>query len=94
MNNIRPKSPRLKLDPKRYSALCRQVLNRDNWRCQVCGNMRNLQVHHVQFRSQSGDDAERNLITLCERCHAHRHGTNLSQRSKPSLLGPSPADQR
>ena len=67
------KTPRLRLDPKDYRELHRQVLERDGWRCQLCGSMQNLQVHHVKFRSHSGSDAEQNLITLCATCHVHVH---------------------
>ena len=35
--------------------------------------MSNLEVHHRQFRSQSCDDSERNLISLCAACHATPH---------------------
>jgi predicted HNH restriction endonuclease len=35
--------------------------------------MQNLQVHHLEFRSQSGSDQEQNLITLCAECHARIH---------------------
>jgi len=63
------KRPRIQLDRKAYRELCRQVLQRDGWRCQACGRRTNLQVHHIQLRSQSGDDAEKNLITLCSACH-------------------------
>jgi len=35
--------------------------------------MANLEVHHEQFRSQSGADSEQNLITLCRECHADVH---------------------
>ena len=75
MNAIRPRTPRLRLDSTRYRALHRQVLERDGWRCQFCGSMQQLQVHHLKFRSQSGGDEEQNLITLCTECHArmHRH---------------------
>ena len=52
-----------------YESLRRQVLRRDSWRCQSCGAMSNLEVHHKQFRSQSGEDSELNLITLCTGCH-------------------------
>ncbi len=68
-----PRQPRIQLDPEEYQQLCRQVLQRDSWRCQACGSRTNLQVHHIQLRSQSGDDAENNLITLCLRCHAQAH---------------------
>jgi 5-methylcytosine-specific restriction endonuclease McrA len=73
MKTIRPKSPRLRLDSKSYSELHRQVLERDGWRCQFCGSMQNLQVHHLKLRSQSGGDEEQNLITLCAECHARTH---------------------
>ncbi len=67
------KRPRIQLDPEAYQALCEQVLRRDGWRCQTCGSMTNLQVHHIQWRSHSGDDAEENLITLCSACHDRIH---------------------
>ena len=67
------KSPRLRLDANSYRELHRQVLERDGWRCQVCGSMQNLQVHHLKFRSQSGGDVEQNLITLCAECHELMH---------------------
>lgn len=73
MNGIRPKAPRLRLDPISYENLRQQVLRRDGWRCQSCGAMSNLEVHHQQFRSHSGDGAEANLITFCAACHARVH---------------------
>jgi hypothetical protein len=38
-----------------YEQFCREVLQRDGWRCQVCGTMSSLEVHHQQERSHSGD---------------------------------------
>jgi 5-methylcytosine-specific restriction endonuclease McrA len=67
------KTPRLRLDATSYRELHRQILERDGWRCQFCGSMQNLQVHHLKFRSQSGDDMEQNLITLCPECHEQMH---------------------
>jgi 5-methylcytosine-specific restriction endonuclease McrA len=54
--------------------LRRAVLERDGWRCQQCGSLRNLDVHHMRRRSALGDDAETNLITLCRDCHQILHG--------------------
>ena len=65
MNSIDRKPTRLRLDPISYQSLRQQILRRDGWRCQSCGTMANLEVHHQQFRSQSGDDSALNLITLC-----------------------------
>ena len=73
MNWIGPKSTRLRLDPDLYDRLCHQVLQRDGWRCQACGAMSNLEVHHKDFRSHSGNDSEENLITLCAACHTIAH---------------------
>jgi hypothetical protein len=46
MSRIRPKQPRLRLDAQSYLQLCREVLQRDGWRCQACGTTSNLEVHH------------------------------------------------
>jgi len=73
MNGIRPKNRRLRLDPVSYENLRQQVLRRDGWRCQSCGALMNLEVHHQEFRSRSGADSEQNLITLCSDCHAAIH---------------------
>jgi ATP-dependent DNA helicase RecQ len=73
MSPIGQSLPRLRLDPTSYETLRQQVLRRDGWRCQSCGTMANLEVHHKEFRSQSGDDSEENLITLCTACHHETH---------------------
>ncbi len=73
MNQIRPKNPRLRLSPELYEDVRQQVLRRDGWRCQSCGTMSNLEVHHKQLRSHSGSDIEDNLITLCDYCHKSVH---------------------
>jgi 5-methylcytosine-specific restriction endonuclease McrA len=73
MNQVRPKRAPLRLDPDQYDTLRNQVLRRDSWRCQSCGSMSNLEVHHKDLRSHSGDDSEQNLITLCNACHAATH---------------------
>ena len=87
MNRVPVKSSRLRLAPKLYESLRREVLRRDGWRCQSCGAMSNLEVHHRELRSQSGDDAEQNLITLCTRCHAIVHrGTEVAREASARSL--------
>jgi 5-methylcytosine-specific restriction endonuclease McrA len=73
MTGTLPKHARLRLDPEEYEELRKHVLRRDGWRCQSCGTMSNLEVHHKEFRSHSGDDSEQNLITLCSGCHTVVH---------------------
>ncbi len=60
--SVRPKRARLRLDPGQYGTLRNQVLRRDGWKCQSCGTMSNLEVHHREFRSQAGGDSEENLL--------------------------------
>jgi HNH endonuclease len=87
MRTIGPKPVRRRLDPVSYEKLLRQVLRRDGWRCQSCGAMANLEVHHKEFRSHAGQDAEENLITLCATCHASVHAMpNKSFRLQRAFL--------
>jgi 5-methylcytosine-specific restriction endonuclease McrA len=73
MSSIDPKPMPLRLDPALYETLRQQILRRDGWRCQLCGTLSNLEIHHKRFRSHSGHDSEENLVTLCTQCHAHIH---------------------
>jgi hypothetical protein len=56
------------------------VFERDGWRCAVpgCSSRRNLQDHHVVFRSRGGTNERTNRITLCAWHHLHGiHGGRL-----------------
>ena len=86
MNTVGVKQAHLRLDTDSYRQLHRQVLERDGWRCQLCGSMKSLQVHHKQLRSHSGSDVEENLITLCDHCHSLvHHGQGI--RRSTAILG-------
>jgi len=56
MNQNLAKGVPVRLDDREYSELGALVRRRDGWRCQFCGSMTNLEVHHQQFRSHSGPD--------------------------------------
>jgi len=62
-----------RLDPKAYAGLRDQVQRRDAWRCQRCGSLQGVEVHHLEHRSQGGGDLQQNLICLCHRCHKSAH---------------------
>ena len=70
---LRQKQPRTKLDSEAYTLLRNRVLQRDGWRCQECGSLKNLQVHHLRRRSGLGSDSMTNLVTLCAVCHSKKH---------------------
>ena len=73
MPRMNPKRPRLRLNQEAYQELRNQVLERDGWRCQNCGGANNLQVHHIEPRSQLGHDTCENLVALCAKCHESLH---------------------
>ena len=90
MKQVSGKSRRLRLDAKSYRALHRQVLERDGWRCQVCGRMQNLQVHHLEFRSQSGSDcAIQQRIVSCSRQRSIRRRIRLVSSDTAMLILPT-----
>jgi len=74
-DSVSPKRPRIRLAPELYATLRTEILERDGWRCQTCGCLTNLDVHHMRPRSALGDDAVTNLITLCRDCHQILHGS-------------------
>jgi 5-methylcytosine-specific restriction endonuclease McrA len=73
MNQRSKQAPRLRLDAALYEQLRQEVLRRDQWRCQVCGSLSGVEVHHRTPKGRHGDDAEENLITLCTSCHRRVH---------------------
>jgi len=54
------------------------ILKRDNNKCIVCGK-KATQVHHIHLRSKRRDliYSENNLVSLCDKCHAHSGTENL-----------------
>jgi hypothetical protein len=66
-DNAKPAMHRAKLN--------REILERDGWQCTNpnCRSRRNLDVHHIQYRSRGGSDDPSNLTTLCSGCHRLVH---------------------
>lgn len=63
------------LDP-RWQRKRLEILQRDNWTCQECGDVENtLHVHHKTYKShlQPWDVNNNILITLCASCHKDEH---------------------
>lgn len=47
-----------------------QVLQRDNWTCQLCGDVEtSLHVHHNQYNGNPAATKNEFLITYCADCH-------------------------
>jgi 5-methylcytosine-specific restriction endonuclease McrA len=58
----------------------REVLRRDNFTCQYCGqHAAYLTVDHVLPRRLGGDYAWDNLVAACPNCNHHKGGRTLDQ---------------
>jgi hypothetical protein len=58
----------------------REILERDGFECQECGDdSEGLHVHHITPVSDGGSDDDENLRTLCPSCHrkAHTDGSEI-----------------
>ena len=80
------KVKRIKLGKQIYRRLMKRVLERDGWRCQKCGSLENLQVHHKIRRSQQGNDSLGNLVTLCAYCHLAERGQLSYEKSAAEVI--------
>lgn len=49
-----------------------QVLERDGYKCRMCGSGNSLSVDHIKARGAGGTDEMENLRSLCCRCHETR----------------------
>ena len=60
--------------PEWNDELRRQIRNRDGRKCVICGQRRELDVHHIDYDKQNCDPS--NLVTLC---HPHHSSTNFNR---------------
>ena len=65
------------------AAVYDQVYERDNGRCVICGD-RNVQAHHVIYRSEGGPHTVENLVLVCPKDHSVIHGNKKVWQ--PTLL--------
>lgn len=64
-------------------------------RCELCGSMRNLEVHHIiplVIEIEEIDlNCEENLLVVCKKCHAmltpHRLLTKIGQKNTTKKIG-------
>lgn len=68
-----------------YRANVERMLERDRWRCVLCGRRHRLDPHHIVPRSQGGGDELENLVTLCRVDHEKMDGGGW-RKARPALL--------
>lgn len=59
----------------RYGGNYYVVMQRDRYRCKLCGSTTNLCMHHITgyIKGDKECNKEHNLISLCRTCHANVH---------------------
>lgn len=63
----------LLLDP-RWQKKRLQILQRDDFKCKICGEfMETLHVHHLKYTKVPWDVEDKHLISLCTHCHNWIH---------------------
>lgn len=75
-NDMSAKTYSEKLKDPRWQKKRLEILNRDKFKCQSCGNGElTLHVHHTKYiRGNDPWDYKDNfLVTLCELCHDNEH---------------------
>ena len=58
-----------RLNQRRWRAVRAEVLERDNWRCQLCGSWGNEVDHRVPLQWGGDPYSKLNLGVLCATCH-------------------------
>jgi len=73
-----PMRPRRTLYPPDWEAIATRIKAAADWRCEQCGHVHEpetgytLTVHHID--GEPGNNADWNLVALCQRCHLGLHG--------------------
>jgi 5-methylcytosine-specific restriction endonuclease McrA len=63
----------------------KNILRRDNHRCQFCGSTSNLTIDHIIPKSKGGEDDWENLTTACIRCN-NKKGDRTPDEAKLNLM--------
>lgn len=54
-------------------------LEKDGYRCAICGSTKDLNVHHLTYIRKGDENIETDLITVCHACHTMLH--RVAERS-------------
>jgi 5-methylcytosine-specific restriction endonuclease McrA len=53
-----------------------KILKRDNYKCTVCGDKKDLKVHHTYYYKgiiKPWQYPDKSLLTVCRECHSKYH---------------------
>ena len=71
-------------DRQRFGGNRAKALERDDYRCVICGDTDQIQVHHIDETGRNKpkevqNNELSNLITLCAKCHIEQHNPVLKR---------------
>jgi hypothetical protein len=71
-------------DDMRFGGNRKFVLERDHYKCVICGNVNGINVHHKDEsgNSERPNNEPDNLITLCNACHIKMHNIHRKRTRK------------
>ena len=74
---------------QQWKRLRKAAVERDGWRCKVCGKAGRLEVHHIRSPFYGGPmwDIE-NLRTVCRPCHWKAHHADRKRQGFESMSAP------
>lgn len=59
-----------------------EILQRDDFKCTVCGSTKLLHIHHNKYTGQPWDAPASDLVTLCDSCHKKEHTKQFTPELK------------
>jgi hypothetical protein len=80
-----------KLRDPRWQKKRLEIMQRDDWKCRMCGDSKStLHVHHTVYsrRKAPWNVPDDTLVTLCERCHelAHVRGVSIWLKNEDGVI--------
>ena len=76
----------IRVPHKKIELSRKNILRRDGFRCQYCGNMNaSLTLDHIIPRSRGGRDTWENLVCACIKCN-NRKGSRTPEEANMKLL--------
>lgn len=64
------------------------IIKRDSHRCQLCGNTKNLVVHHLTYEHHFDEfNHKEDLVTLCSGCHENVHKVKYIEKELLHKIG-------
>jgi 5-methylcytosine-specific restriction endonuclease McrA len=66
----------------------KNLMHRDDYTCQYCGNKNHLTLDHVMPRSRGGKDDWDNVVTACVTCNVKKGSRTPQEAEMPLKHGP------